>query len=120
MFKIAKQMRKDQNDVLGSNFIRDDDGAIKMVPAEVQERWRCYFEELLNMENPNVLEAYPAVQGLIEAVTEHEVSLALKCMKDGKASGPSEVTSEMLKITGDPGSSMLCSVFNNALKNDAS
>ena len=119
MFKMAKQMRKDQKDVLGSNFIRGADGAIEVDPVQVQERWRCYFDELLNMENPNVLEAPLPVLGPIQAVTEHEVSLALKCMKNGKASGPSEVTSEMFKFAGDLGTAMLCTVFNNALKSDA-
>ena len=119
MFKMAKQMRKDQKDVLGSNFIRDAVGVIKVDPAQVQERWRCYFQELLNMENPNVIEEHPAVHGPIEAVTEHEVSLALQGMKSGKASGPSEVTTEMFKIAGVLGTAMLCSVFNNALKNNA-
>ena len=41
-------------------------------------------------------------------------------MKSGKASGPSEVTSEMFVIAGEQGSDMLCSVFNNILKNDTS
>ena len=118
MFKIARQMRKDQKDVLGTNFIRDSDGTIKLIPAQVQERWKGYFEELLNLENPNVLEDYPAVHGPIEEVTENEVSLALKCMKSGKAAGPSEVTAEMFKITGGLGTAMLCTVFNNALMND--
>ena len=120
MFKMAKQMRKDQKDVLGSNFIKDAGGATQVEPAHVQERWRHYFEELLNSENQNVLEAAPVVHGPIEVVKESEVSLALKCMKSGKASGPSEVISEMFKIAGDPGTSMLCSVFNNILRNDTS
>ena len=41
-------------------------------------------------------------------------------MKSGKASGPSEVTSEMFVIAGDQGTEMLWSVFNNILKDDTS
>ena len=97
-FKMAKQMCKDQKDVLGSNFIKDAGGTIKVEPAEVQERWRGYFEDLLNREKQNILEETPAVHGPLEGVTKAEVSLALKRTKSGKASGPSEVISEMFKI----------------------
>ena len=38
---------------------------------------------------------------------------------NGKALGPSKAISEMFKIAGDLGTSMLCTIFNNALKNDA-
>ena len=65
MFKMRKQMRKDQKDVLGSssNFIKDAGGTINVESAEVQERWRGYFEDLLNRENENILEETPAVHG---------------------------------------------------------
>ena len=115
MFKMAKQMRKDQKDVLGTNFIRSVDGDVAVDPKKVQDRWRGYFEDLLNSENPNVLEDTPAVLGPIEEVSVQEVSLALRCMKSGKAAGPSEVTSEMFVIAGDQGSEMLCAVFSNIL-----
>ncbi|MEL6804521.1 MAG: reverse transcriptase domain-containing protein, partial [Bacteroidota bacterium] len=91
---------------------------MKVEPAEVQERWKGYFEELLNRENPNTLEEAPAVHGPLELITVDEVSTALKCMKSGKAAGPSEVITEMFKIAGDLGTDMLCSVFNRILSSD--
>ena len=51
MFKVAKQMRRDRKDVEGTNFIKREDGVIKVDGAEVCERWRGYFQELLNGEN---------------------------------------------------------------------
>ena len=60
------------------------------------------------------------VDGPIEAVTEHEVLLALQSMKNGKASGPTEVISEMFNIAGNLGTAMLRFVLNNALKEGAS
>ena len=56
MFKVAKQIRKDKKDIVGSNYIRDTDGTIKVDEQEAAERWRGYFEGLLNEENPNVIE----------------------------------------------------------------
>ena len=40
VFKMANQMRKDNKDVLGSNFIRDQDGNVKVDSAEVLDEWR--------------------------------------------------------------------------------
>ena len=37
---MANQMRKDNKDVLGSNFIRDQDGNVKVDSAEVLDEWR--------------------------------------------------------------------------------
>ena len=35
MFKVAKQMRRDRKDVDGTNFIKGEDGVIKVDGAEV-------------------------------------------------------------------------------------
>ena len=40
---------------VGSNFIRDLDGTKKVDEQEAAERWRGYFEVLLNEENSNIL-----------------------------------------------------------------
>ena len=88
-------MRKDLKDVQGTNFIRSVDANIAIKPNDVQHRWRGYFEEMLNVENLNVLENTPIVLGPIKKVSNQEVSLALRFMKSGNASGPSEVTTEM-------------------------
>ena len=120
MFKKTKQTKKDQKDVLGTSFTRSANGNVAFDPKDVQDRWRVDFEDLLNIENPNILENTPAVLVPIEEVIVQEESLALRCMKSGKASGPSEVTSEMFVISGDQDTDILCSVFNNILKDDTS
>ena len=51
MLKVTKQMRRDRRDVEGTNFIKGGDGVIKVDGADVCERWRGYFQELLNDEN---------------------------------------------------------------------
>ena len=118
MYKMAKQMRMDKKDILGSNFIRDPDGTIQVEPTAVQNRWRGYFDNLLNSENPNAIEDTPAVLGPVEDISMEEVVLALRSMKSGKASGPSEVTSDMFKLAGELGHNMLLSVFRNVWHNN--
>lgn len=67
---------------------------------EVIERWREYFERLLNIENNNELEEVKMVEVSVENVGEEEVERALKEMKDGNAPGLSDVSSGMLKLAG--------------------
>ena len=111
MYRLAKQMRRDRKDVLGSNFIKDENGAIKIDSAEAVDRWKRYFHQLLNEETEySIEETYP-VQGLLEQITSVEVVAALESMKDRKAAGPTEVTSELIKYVGGQGVDYLTEVF---------
>ena len=51
MFRVAAQIRKDQVDDEGTNYIRDENVDILIAENSVREIWRKYFEELLNVEN---------------------------------------------------------------------
>ena len=82
--------------------------------TEISERlevWRGYCERLMNVEND--WDDYAPVEGLWEKVSEKEVWEALKRMKKGKSSGPSEVTCEM--FSNDVCVRELCGVANGLL-----
>ena len=49
--------------VEGTNFIKEENGVIKVDGAEVCERWRGYFQELLNGENECEFGEEGAVEG---------------------------------------------------------
>ena len=70
MFRIAKQMRKDKRDVDGTNVIKSDTGETKVEGAVVCERWKEYFEALLNGENESELEVVKAVEESLHEITE--------------------------------------------------
>ena len=84
--------------------------------GEVVERWRKYFENLLDQENVCSIEDVPSVQGPILDVTEAEVEMALKSMKQGKAAGPTESTSDMFKTAGCTGVELLTMAFSKIVK----
>ena len=117
MFRVAKQMRKDRRDVEGTNFIKSDTGEIKIEATEVCERWRVYFEVLLNGENESEFDVVEAVERPLYEITEHEVEKALKGMKNDRAAGPSGLTSDMLKYVGHTGVLELRRVFQKILRN---
>ena len=86
--------------------------------GEIMERWREYFEELLNEENEHELEEVEEIEGPIENVTEEEVKRALGGMKSGKAAGPSELTSGMLMMADEIGVQKLTQVFERIMRNE--
>ena len=56
MLKIAKQMRKERKDIVGSKYVRDENETLKVKEEEGMERRRSYFSSLLNMKKEYQLE----------------------------------------------------------------
>ena len=51
VFKIAKQMANERQDVVGVKCLKDENGRIVVKPEMLKKRWRDYIERLLNVEN---------------------------------------------------------------------
>ena len=66
MFKIAMQMRKERKDIVGSKYVRDESGILKLKEEKVMERWRSYFSFLLNETNEYQLEEEEKAEGRYE------------------------------------------------------
>ena len=92
MFKIAKQMRKERKDIIGSKYVRNENGTLKVKEEESYGKVERLFSSLLNKTNEYQLEEEDKVKGLIWGVAEQIVEQALKSMKVGKALGPFGVT----------------------------
>ena len=54
----------------------------------------------------------------MEEISHHEVDLVLSKAKNGKAVGPSKVTTKMFAAAGDLGLNMFVSVYRGILKED--
>jgi len=52
--RIAKSKNKNSADILQPKIIKDDQGKTLVNDAEIRERWRKYFEQLMNVENPRM------------------------------------------------------------------
>ena len=113
-FHMAKQRAKENTDIIGMPCIQDENGNLKTEIGERLEVWREYRKRLINVENDwEGEEDYVPVEGPWEKVSEKEVLEALKRMKKGKSSGPSEVTCEM--FSNDVCVRELCGVANGLL-----
>ena len=99
-FRVAKQMAKEQQDVIGGCCIRDNSGDVVFDECGVKARWEEYTKVLLNTTNPyeDLAECEP-VEGPCPRVDAREVEAAIKKMSADKGAGPSGVVSEMLKAS---------------------
>ena len=48
MFKIARQMTKERQDMVEVNCLKDESGNIVTKPEMIKKRWREYMEQLWN------------------------------------------------------------------------
>ena len=72
--------------------MREGNGEILSEEEEVKQRWRNYFDSLLNTEN--LREELPEIeptQGPIAEISSSEVKQQLERMKNNKATGPDEL-----------------------------
>ena len=113
MFRIAAQMKKDKVDVAGSRFVKNLDGNLLIEPGAVASRWKEYFSRLLNEENENQIEVSDIISGPIEDIKREEVEVAMRKMKNRRATGPSGVAVEMFKGMGEIGIDEMTEALRN-------
>ena len=96
--KVAKQRAATRKDVGELTVIRNQAGDIVTEETSIKERWREYFDALLNEENAREpLTEIPPIEGPIHNVKMEEVRKALAKVKLGKAAGCSGLSIDMMK-----------------------
>ena len=83
--------------------MKNEVGQVLLDEEEIEERWRSYFKQLMNLEsdrNERVVE--PGEETAVEEIKEEEVAAAMRRMKRGKAVGPDNTNTsvEAWKILG--------------------
>ena len=115
IFKIAKQLRKGNQDVVGDKCVKDDSGNLSFDNEAKKVAWKQHYERLLNEEfswNPEDLTADPPIHIDVEMVVK-----AITKMKTGKAAGPSGIVAERLKASGDTGARLVADLANDMVRN---
>ena len=115
VFKMARKMKLENQDIVGDKCIRDDDGNIAYDDDAKLKAWKNHYEKLLNEEFPwneaGLSDALP-VEGPAIHIPEDMVASAIQHMKLGKAAGPSGIVVEMLKAAGACIIPHLCKLIN--------
>ena len=88
IFRIAKACDKATKDLTQIKQMKDQEGSVLMDENQIRERWKGYFETLLNEENPRMVtgDGTPN-QGMTTEVTRTEVEKALRKMENWKVPG---------------------------------
>ena len=113
VFKIAKARERAKRDVGDATVIKSATGELITNEKEICERWKNYFQTLLNTENER--EELPHVnftEGPERYIEREEVVKAMKAMKTDKAPGPTGMQVESLLALGEEGVSWLTEIFN--------
>jgi len=104
--RLVRQIIGKNRDVVGTGCIKGSDGKLLTAENDVKERWKDYFEKLLNEEfewDKDGLPMVNTVSGPAEIITYSDVKFAISRSKSGKAAGPSGLVAEMLKASGNVG-----------------
>ena len=111
--RIAKARNKATKDLTHIKQIKDRNGKVLTKEEEIKSRWREYFENLLNEENPrNIREDGIANERGAPRISRREVRRALSKMKKGKAVGPDGIPVEVWRCLGEEGIDILWDLFN--------
>ena len=106
VFRIAKQIDRTNQDVVGEPCVRNDAGALALTDEEKMAAWAEHYSRLLNVEFEWPRDELPdvdPVQGPPPSVSAELIRKALGKMGLGKAAGPSGIVAEMLKAAGEDG-----------------
>ena len=112
IYRIAEYRNKATKDISHVKQMKDGSGAVLRDEERVKERWKEYFENLLNEEYPREQHQNGTPnQGLTIGVTRAEVESALRKMKNNKATGPDEIPVEAWRALGGEGVDLLWDVM---------
>ena len=100
--------------------MKGDNGELLVSEEQVSNKWREYFEKLLNKENEwNDEQSAEYVEGPADMMSKEEVRQAIQDLNMRKATGSSGVTGEMIKAAGEQAVDWLTSICNRIVKEEA-
>jgi len=123
-YKVLKTLRKGKTKRV--TRVKNKQGEITKTNSETMDRWKEYFEELLeagqeedstNMEDEEQTNRDELHEDE-EKITKEEMEEAIKKVKNGKAPGYDKVTPEMVKEMGEEGKKWLLTIYNKAWKEE--
>ena len=115
IYNLARTRQRRSKDIDRIVFIKDEQGTIMSEDKDIKERWKEYFNKLLNTKNRTPeIGAMEKVQGPVEDISVEEVGNQIGTMKLNKAKGPDELPIEMIKKLKDTGTTYITSCFREA------
>jgi hypothetical protein len=114
LYKITKKLSGKSKS--SSKPIKDKQGNKLTNENEVSDRWKEYFNEILNQEEPDTdigdLEEQPALNIDIAKPTKEEIKKAINAMSKNKAPGIDEIQADLLQADADLSADALLKLFS--------
>ncbi|KAL1454893.1 hypothetical protein WDU94_009023 [Cyamophila willieti] len=119
LYRLAKERNRATKDFTHIMQIKSKDGVVLKGEEDIKNRWKEYFNTLLNEENPRLPteESLPN-QGMTRDIERTEVYEALHAMKKGKATGPDNIPIEVWKSLGPDGLDLLTPLMNQVFQGE--
>lgn len=117
VYKLARSRHRAAQDIGHVMHVKDADGRQLEKPRDILRRWHAYFDAICSEEFSHPpLPAADVVEGAVPPITAAEVSIAIRNMKNGKATGPDDIPAEVWKLLGQQGSDYLAALFNKCVE----
>ena len=97
VLRMVKERENNSKDIYQSKVIKDEEERVLVDDLKILERWRECYQKLMNEENPREErnEQQAVVEDCITEITSAEIEMALRNMKNGKATGPDNLPVEV-------------------------
>jgi hypothetical protein len=122
IYKLAKLRERKARDFSQVKCIKGSDSEVLVKDEEIKDRWKMYFEKLLNEKHEGTFGEEEVVvpserieYEFYRRIQKFEVAKALKRMKPGKALGPDGIPIEVWRSLGDLGVTWLTKLFNKII-----
>ena len=99
VLRMAKEREKNSKDIYRSKVIKDEEERVLVEDLKILKRLLEYYQKLMNEHNPREgrNEQQSEVEDDITEITSAEIEMALRNMKNGKATGPDNLPVEVWK-----------------------
>ena len=103
VFYFLRRKKKEEKDLEGGRCLRGDE-RLGFIEEDREKIWKEHMEKIMNEENEwDHMAETDVVEGPVEKVVRDEIVEAMQKTKSGKATGPSEVSVEMIVASGEIG-----------------
>ena len=114
VLRMAKEREKNSKDIYQSKVIKVEEERVLVEDLKILERWREYHQKLMNEHNTRERrnEQQAEVEDDITEITSADIEMALRNMKNGKATGPDNLPVEVGKTLGRTEVNVVKEAFN--------